>query len=107
VKDAAFSTAGDYKYSFVISEERYHHILDPYTGYPAKETRSVSIWAQTALMADVLDDAVFVLGPQKGLALVESLEGVGAVLVDANNKVWVSRRLQDLVRIDRPPTDGI
>lgn len=107
VKDAALSTAGDYDHSFFIRDERYHDILDPYTGYPAKESRSVSIWAPTALMADLLDDAVFVLGPQKGLALVESLEGVGAVIVDAKNKVWVSRRIQDLVQIDRQPTDGV
>jgi thiamine biosynthesis lipoprotein len=105
LEDAAFSTAGDYKHSFFIGDERYHHILDPYTGYPAKASRSVSIWAKTALMADALDDAVFVLGPAQGLRLVESLDGVGAVIVDSENKVWVSNRLKPLVKIDRQPTD--
>ena len=83
VSDHAFSTAGDYERSYVVDGKRYHHIIDPRTGYPATASRSVTIWAPTALLADEIDDAVFILGPEKGLALVESLDGVGAVIVDA------------------------
>lgn len=104
--DHAFSTAGDYERSYVIDGRRYHHIIDPRTGYPAKACRSVTIWAPTALLADEIDDAVFVLGPEKGLALVESLEGVGAVIVDAHNHLWISKRLEGKVRLTAPPTDG-
>ncbi|MEM9693380.1 MAG: FAD:protein FMN transferase [Myxococcota bacterium] len=107
VEDHAFSTAGDYERSFIKNGKRYHHIIDPRTGYPATASRSVTIWAKTALMADALDDAVFILGPEKGLALVESIEGCGAVIVDKDNKVWVSKRLQNKVSIRRPPTDAI
>ena len=71
--------------------KRYHHIIDPRTGYPATASRSVTIWAPTALIADEIDDAVFILGPEKGLALVESIDGVGAVIVDAQNKVWTQQ----------------
>lgn len=104
--DHAFSTAGDYERSYVIEGRRYHHIIDPRTGYPAKACRSVTIWAKTALLADEIDDAVFVMGPEKGLALVESLEGVGALIVDAHNHLWISKRLEGKVRITAPPTDG-
>lgn len=103
----AFSTAGDYARSFIIDNKRYHHIIDPKTGYPATACRSVTIWASDALTADAIDDAVFILGPQRGLNLVESLDGVGAVIVDSNNKVTVSSRLEGKVRLLQQPTDGL
>jgi thiamine biosynthesis lipoprotein len=107
VSDHAFSTAGDYERGYVVGGKRYHHIIDPRTGYPATASRSVTIWAPTALQADAIDDAVFILGPEKGLALVESLDGVGAVIVDADNRVWTSKRLEGLVRPVHPPHGGI
>jgi thiamine biosynthesis lipoprotein len=106
LENRAFSTAGDYARSFVLDGKRYHHIIDPKTGYPATACRSVTIWAKDAFTADALDDAVFILGPDKGLKLVESQPDVGAVIVDAHNKVWVSKRLDGKVRILRQPTDG-
>jgi FAD:protein FMN transferase len=107
VADHAFSTAGDYERSYVVDGKRYHHIIDPRTGWPATASRSVTIWAKDALTADALDDAVFILGPEKGLELVESIDGVGAVIVDGDNRVFVSKRLQGKVTIDRPPTGGV
>ena len=104
--DHAFSTAGDYERSYIVGGKRYHHIIDPRTGYPATASRSVTIWAPTALVADEIDDAVFILGPQKGLALVESLDGVGAVIVDAKNNVFISKRLQGKLEIVSVPTDA-
>ena len=107
LSDHAFSTAGDYERSYVVNGKRYHHIIDPRTGSPATESRSVTIWAKSALLADGIDDAVFILGPQKGLALVESLDGVGAVIVDKNNNVWVSDRIKAELRIVGKPTGGM
>lgn len=106
VEDHAFSTAGDYERSFIKDGKRYHHILDPRTGYPSTATRSVTIWAKDAFTADAIDDAVFILGAEKGLALVESIEDCGAVIVDAHNKVWISRRLKEKLHVLRPPSDG-
>jgi thiamine biosynthesis lipoprotein len=106
VEDRAFSTAGDYERSFMKNGKRYHHIIDPRTGYPATASRSVTIWAKDAFTADAVDDAVFILGPEKGLALVESLDGVGAVIVDKDNKVWVSKRLEGKFVKWREPTDA-
>jgi thiamine biosynthesis lipoprotein len=106
VSDHAFSTAGDYERAYIVDGKRYHHIIDPRTGYPATASRSVTIWAPTAFLADEIDDAVFILGPEKGLALVESLDGVGAVIVDAHNRVWTSKRLEGKVHPVHPPRDG-
>ncbi len=107
VDDHAFSTAGDYERSFVLEGKRYHHIIDPRTGYPATASRSVTVWAGDALTADAIDDAVFILGAPEGMKLVESIEDCGAVVVDAKNKVWISKRLAGKVQILRDPTDGV
>ena len=106
LRDHAFSTAGDYERSYVIDGKRYHHIIDPKTGRPATASRSVTIYAPTALLADEIDDAVFILGPEKGLKLVESLDGVGAVIVDAKNNVHVSKRTEEALHLTAVPTDA-
>ncbi len=105
--DHAFSTAGDYARSYVIGKRRYHHIIDPHTGYPATASRSVTVWADDATTADAVDDAVFIMGPEAGLKLAEATPGVGVVIVDKNNKVWLSPRLQGQVHVTRKPTDGL
>lgn len=106
VEDHAFSTAGDYERAFILDGKRYHHIIDPRTGYPAEAARSVTVWAKDAFTADALDDAVFILGPEKGMALIERTEGAGAVIVDSKNKVWISSRIKSRVFQEREPTDG-
>jgi thiamine biosynthesis lipoprotein len=105
--DHAFSTAGDYARAYVVDGKRYHHIIDPKTGYPATACRSVTIWANDATTADGVDDAVFILGPEKGLKLVESLDGVGAVVVDAKNRVFLSERVKDKLHVLKAPTDAL
>lgn len=107
LSDHAFSTAGDYERSYVTGGKRYHHIIDPRTGEPATASRSVTIWAKTALIADALDDAVFILGPEKGLRLVEQTPDAGCVIVDKENTVWVSDRLRPILSVLKRPTDGL
>jgi thiamine biosynthesis lipoprotein len=107
IRDHAFSTAGDYERSFVLAGRRYHHIIDPKTGYPATASREVTIFAPTAFLADALDDAVFILGPKKGLALVEAYPDCAALIVDAHNQVWTSKSLEGKLQRTAAPTDGI
>lgn len=106
VSDHAFSTAGDYERSYVVDGKRYHHIIDPKTGYPATACRSVTVWAKSAFLADQIDDAVFILGPARGLKLVEKFEDAGAVVIDAKNNLWISENLKPKLRITRVPSDG-
>ena len=73
---AAIATSGDYEQYFDWEGERYHHLLDPKTGHPARACISATVWATTALDADILSTAVFVLGPEQGLALIEDLTDV-------------------------------
>ena len=107
IKDASFSTAGDYERGFVKDGKRYHHILDPRTGQPATASRSVTVRAKDAFTADAWSKVLFILGPETGLPLVESRPGVGAVIVDKDNNVIVSKRLQGVVKIVHPPTPGV
>jgi FAD:protein FMN transferase len=106
IQDHAFSTAGDYERAFVLDGKRYHHIIDPKTGYPATASRGVTIFAPTAFLADALDDAVFILGPERGMALVDTYPGCSAMIVDAANKVWVSKSLEGKLVRTGEPTEG-
>jgi thiamine biosynthesis lipoprotein len=101
--DHAFSTAGDYERFFILDGKRYHHIIDPKTGWPATGTRSVTIYAPNAFLADAVDDAVFILGWKKGLDLVAGLPGVGAVVVDDNGQVHMSKGMDKYVTVLHPP----
>jgi thiamine biosynthesis lipoprotein len=107
IEDHAFSTAGDYERGFVLNGRRYHHIIDPKTGYPATASREVTIFAPNAFLADALDDPVFILGPEKGMKLVDSYPGCATLIVDAQNKVWVSKSLEGKLQRTAAPTDGI
>jgi thiamine biosynthesis lipoprotein len=107
IKDHAFSTAGDYERAFVLDGRRYHHIIDPKTGYPATASRGVTIFAPTAFLADALDDAVFILGAKKGLALCAQFADTAAVVVDDKNHVWMSPSLDGKLQVTSEPHDGI
>ncbi|MDH4065423.1 MAG: FAD:protein FMN transferase [Acidobacteriota bacterium] len=103
LEDETFSTSGDYERFFIESGVRYHHLLDPRTGQPARGCRSVTILARSALVADWLSTGVFILGPEEGLALVESLPEAEAVIVTAGNEVRVSNGLRDRLTVEREP----
>jgi FAD:protein FMN transferase len=106
LSDATLSTSGDYERAFERDGIRYHHILDPRTGQPARGARSVTIVAKHAAIADGLSTGVFVLGAHKGLELVERLPEVEAVIVSADNEVLVSSGLRNRLTILHPPTPG-
>jgi thiamine biosynthesis lipoprotein len=80
VDSGAVATSGDYERCFFQDGVRYHHILDPKTGLPARGAISVTILANTALEADILSTAVFVLGPERGMTLIEQLGEVEGII---------------------------
>ncbi|NMD43487.1 MAG: FAD:protein FMN transferase [Firmicutes bacterium] len=96
-KRGAIVTSGDYERFFEEDGVRYHHILDPRTGLPASALLSVTVVAPTAVEADALSTALFVLGPQRGLALVESLPEVEAVMITPQLELLISSGLRGLV----------
>jgi FAD:protein FMN transferase len=100
LQDEAISTAGDYERYFEREGRRYHHILDPVTLQPARDCQSVTIVARDGITADGLDTGVFVMGRERGLALIERLPEVGAIIVDREGKIWISSYLKNRVRLN-------
>lgn len=91
--DAAISTSGDYERYFDDDGQRYHHIINPHTGKSAGEVRSVTIIGPDATTTDGLSTSVFVMGPELGIALIEKLGDVDAVIVKSDGKVLYSSGL--------------
>lgn len=94
--ESAISTSGDYERFFDENGIRYHHIIDTKTGDSARLCQSVTIIAPNSTTSDALSTTVFVLGPEKGMALVEKLPGIDAVIIDALGKMTVSTGLKNL-----------
>lgn len=95
LSDSAVSTSGDYERYFEEDGVRFHHIIDPAKGDSARALLSVTVLADHSVDADALSTTVFVLGPEKGLKLVNSLAGVSAILIDKAGKVLYSDDLVD------------
>ncbi len=86
----AVATSGDYEWFFERDGVRYHHILDPATGRPARRSIAATVIAPTAVEADALATGLFVMGPRRALALVEGLPNVEALLVAPDLSLHVS-----------------
>jgi thiamine biosynthesis lipoprotein len=105
LRNQTFSTSGDYERFFMKDGRRYHHIIDPSTGEPARLSRSVTLVTDRAVIADALAKGVFILGPDTGLALIAKLPNVDGVIVGADNRVVVSPGLKNRLTILSQPTD--
>ncbi|MBN2028881.1 FAD:protein FMN transferase [bacterium] len=82
------ATSGDYERYFIQDGITYHHILDPRTGYPANACVSVTIAAEQAAIADAYATTVFVLGPERGMALIERMPGIeGLILYEVDGQL--------------------
>lgn len=103
LRDEAISTAGDYERGFEQDGVRYHHILDPRSLQPARDCQSVTIVAKEGIWADGLDTGIFVLGPEKGMALIEALPDVEGVIVDGQGQLLISSGLKGRVRVQDSP----
>ena len=89
VSGMALVTSGDYERFRIVNGVRYHHIIDPRTGWPATASISVSVLARTAEEGVVLAKGIFILGPEKGLALARA-EGVEALVIDPKLKQYLT-----------------
>jgi FAD:protein FMN transferase len=98
--EEAVSTSGDYERFYIRDGRRYHHILDPRTLRPSDRSESVTIIAREAILTDALATGIFVMGPEKGMALIERLPGVEGVIVDAKGGVFVSSGLKSRFKRD-------
>jgi len=89
LSNCALVTSGDYERFRIVNGVRYHHIIDPRTGYPADASISVSVLSRTAEQGVVLAKGVFILGPDRGMALARQ-QGIEALLIDPQEKRYIT-----------------
>ena len=91
IHDCSVITSGTYERFFELDGVIYHHILDPESGYPVENgLSSVSILSADGTDGDALSTTCFALGPEKGMELVEQLDGIEAMFIDGEENVTVS-----------------
>jgi thiamine biosynthesis lipoprotein len=88
--DESISTSGDYERYFVVDGRRYHHLLDPRTGYPATASESVTVVARHGAEADALATGLFVIGPDRARATLSGDPDVSAVLVGQDGRLHLA-----------------
>ena len=93
LEDIALSTSGDYERFFEQDGVRYHHIIDPKTGDSARVIQSATILADDSTTADALSTSIFILGVEKGMALVNRTPNVSAIMVNSQGKMFLSKDL--------------
>ncbi|MFQ5901462.1 MAG: FAD:protein FMN transferase [Thermodesulfobacteriota bacterium] len=96
LSNISISTSGDYERFFIKDGIRYHHIMDPKTGYPAQGCQSVTILAPDTMTSDLLSTTVFVLGPEVGMKLIKRLPGIEGIIVDNKGDVHYSSGIRGL-----------
>jgi thiamine biosynthesis lipoprotein len=94
ITDVAIVTSGNYEKFVEIEGQKYSHIIDPRSGWPVTGLKSVTVIAPSAEFADALATALFVMGPEAGIYLVDQLDGVECLFIDENDKIWQSANMQ-------------
>jgi thiamine biosynthesis lipoprotein len=76
----AVATSGDYERYFILDEVRYHHILNPLTGFPATPTVSVTVLSPSAFLADALSTAALVMNPFDAIEMIRLFDDTEVVI---------------------------
>jgi thiamine biosynthesis lipoprotein len=108
VAEKTIVTSGIYERYFYFEGKRYHHILDPQTGFPVEnDLASVTIIADTSIDADALSTSLFILGVKKGIELIETVEKTEAVFVTKEKKVIYSSGASDFFTLSHKDFSNI
>ena len=99
IEDGSLATSGDYEHAYRHQGRTYHHIIDPKTGFPADKTSSVTLVSKTALWADAVDTALFVMGPRAALRAIEDAPGgpFDAAIVDPSMRLSLTAGMRGRV----------
>jgi thiamine biosynthesis lipoprotein len=100
-------TSGDYERFFEHDGRRYHHILDPATGYPAGGVRSVTVVHQDAMTADAAATALFVAGPQAWPEVARAMGVNDVMLIDEQGRAYMTPTMAERIQLERQPAPPI
>lgn len=93
-QDMSVFTSGDYERNFSYKGNNYHHIIDPRTGYPARQTRSVTVIHPNAATADAAATALFIAGPQHWPEIARAMNIHNVMLIDSSGQIHLSPAMQ-------------
>ena len=100
LRNSSIVTSGDYQRYIEKDNKRYHHIIDPSTGYPAEnELTSVTIISDTTIKGDSYSTAAFVMGLEKGLDFIENLENTEAIFLTKDKRIYASSGIRDEIEL--------
>lgn len=104
ISDEVIDASGVYERYFMQDNVRYHHILDPRTGYPSQNgLKSLTIMSPNATDADALSTGVFLMGIEEGMKYLESLpEGVEAFFITDDNKIYATAGIKERMNLTDP-----
>jgi thiamine biosynthesis lipoprotein len=103
----AVFTSGDYERYFEYGERRYHHILDPRTGYPADETTSVTVIHHDGATADAAATALFIAGPKLWPEIARDMGIDKVMLIDKQGVVHLSPAMAERISLSDPQTERV
>lgn len=100
VENSSIVTSGVYERFLEYKGKKYHHILNPYTGYPVEnDLAGVSIISDKSIDGDALSTSIFSLGLKDGIELVEKIDNVEAVFITNDKGVYITSGLKDVLQI--------
>lgn len=105
--DEAVITSGDYERYFEYQGVRYHHILDPRTGAPARGAIAVTVVAKDGMTADAASTALFIAGPEKWRETARAMGIDEAMVIDEQGVVHITRALHKRIRFEQDPAPQV
>ncbi|GAA0736186.1 FAD:protein FMN transferase [Clostridium oceanicum] len=100
ISNKSIVTSGIYERNFIKNNKTYHHILSPFTGYPVENSLiSTTIVSNKSIDGDALSTAIFSLGIEDGLKLVESIENIDAILVNDKKEVFTTSGFKENFKV--------
>ena len=95
INQGAVATSGDYEKYFIKDGKRYHHIIDPRTGFPATHNRSVTVLTNAGINADAWATALFIMTPNEAMKLIKNEPNLEAIIVRANGELFISDGIKE------------
>jgi len=102
--DESIFTSGDYERFYMYDGKRYHHILDPRTGYPATDSISVTVIHHDAGIADAAATALFVAGPEHWHEIARAMDIKYVMLIDAGFRIHMNPAMQKRIHLENSET---